>query len=973
MLTRKCSSTALLYGLLTALAPALYRTDHISASAQNIGACAPVQISAGQTASGNLGANGCRSLARGTDYFAIRYSFNAPAGTQISIALGSLDFDTYLYLIGPGGTVVAKGDDNDGGSDSRIPRASGLFTLLESGTYIIEATSYSPNRTGAYRLSFGFQPAGCAYALAPANQSFGAGGGAGSVNVTAGGGCSWQTFNSAGWITINSGSGGGDGTVSYSVAANPGLGSRAATLYIAGQSFVVTQAGCVSISPSGQNFNAGGGAGGVNVTTAGDCQWTATSDNNWITITGGGSGAGAGMVSYSVANNSGFNARSGTISIAGSIFIITQAGLHCPTEPVRFGQTISGALGPNDCRSAARGDEYYADRYSFNASAGAQIAVAVDSSLFDTYVYLLSPNGSVVARDDDGAGGSNTRLPPARGFFSLPVSGGYVIEVTSFKSNSTGGYVLSLIGESQPCAYSIAPTSQSFPSSGGAGRVAVVAPSGCDWTAASNDGWIAITAGAPGSGNGAVDYSVLANTGSNPRTGTMAIAGRTFTVTQAGVAPVSRIVRIAPASGAPGSVVNATVELLAQGDENALGFSLDFDPAVLSYTQTELGAGALGASLNLNTTQTAQGRLGIALAAPTGQTFAQGARRLVVVSLTIASGATAPSTAINFGDQPVARAIVDVNANTLVADYVPGLVMITSGAAGIEADVSPRPGGNGAVTIADWVQVGRFASGLDTAAPGGEFQRADCAPRNTLGNGLLTISDWVQAGRYAAGLDAVAPAGGPSAPAGQVAMANSWRFYEGAVDGQSETNGEPARGVRMTQLEFEPRRGGALAIEFDAAGDENALGFSLDFDASRLSLLRVAPGAAASDLAININIAEAARGRLGFALALPPGRTFAAGAHQLAIVIFTSLSGEEWDSQNLGFGDHPVAREITGVEANVLPHRSRSDKEENHVFNRKQASADDQRFVSSPVADNTGAGIKTGLRSRARRRAANGR
>jgi len=53
---------------------------------------------------------------------------------------------------------------------------------------------------------------------------------------------------------------------------------------------------------------------------------------------------------------------------------------------------------------------------------------------------------------------------------------------------------------------------------------------------------------------------------------------------------------------------------------------------------------------------------------------------------------------------------------------------------------------------------------LDTPANGGEFQRADCAPRATLGNGLITVSDYVQAGRYAAGLDDLVPAGGPTAP-----------------------------------------------------------------------------------------------------------------------------------------------------------------------------------------------------------------
>jgi hypothetical protein len=83
---------------------------------------------------------------------------------------------------------------------------------------------------------------------------------------------------------------------------------------------------------------------------------------------------------------------------------------------------------------------------------------------------------------------------------------------------------------------------------------------------------------------------------------------------------------------------------------------------------------------------------------------------------------------------------------------------------GFESDVAPRPNGSndGTVSIADWVQVGRFAAGLDTPNLGSEFQRADCAPKDTQGDGNITISDWVQAGRYAAGLDPVIPAGGPT-------------------------------------------------------------------------------------------------------------------------------------------------------------------------------------------------------------------
>jgi hypothetical protein len=86
--------------------------------------------------------------------------------------------------------------------------------------------------------------------------------------------------------------------------------------------------------------------------------------------------------------------------------------------------------------------------------------------------------------------------------------------------------------EHAACPSAINPTNQNFAVSGGSGSVAVTTSDGaCAWTAASNDAWITITSGASGSGPGTVNYSVAVNSGS-ARTGTMTIAGWTFTVTQ---------------------------------------------------------------------------------------------------------------------------------------------------------------------------------------------------------------------------------------------------------------------------------------------------------------------------------------------------------------------------------------------------------------------------------------------------------
>ena len=59
----------------------------------------------------------------------------------------------------------------------------------------------------------------------------------------------------------------------------------------------------------------------------------------------------------------------------------------------------------------------------------------------------------------------------------------------------------------------------------------VEAPQGCGWSASSNAGWIRITRGATGSGDGEV-WIWIDDNGGQERVGTLTVAGQTVTVTQ---------------------------------------------------------------------------------------------------------------------------------------------------------------------------------------------------------------------------------------------------------------------------------------------------------------------------------------------------------------------------------------------------------------------------------------------------------
>ncbi len=82
------------------------------------------------------------------------------------------------------------------------------------------------------------------FTVAPTTINPGPGGGAGTIHITAiDNTCDWTVTPGASWITIDSSSGTASGDVHYSVAANPALLDRIATLTVAGQVVSVGQGG----------------------------------------------------------------------------------------------------------------------------------------------------------------------------------------------------------------------------------------------------------------------------------------------------------------------------------------------------------------------------------------------------------------------------------------------------------------------------------------------------------------------------------------------------------------------------------------------------------------------------------------------------------------------------------------------------------------------------------------------------------
>ncbi len=380
------------------------------------------------------------------------------------------------------------------------------------------------------------------------------------------------------------------------------------------------------------------------------------------------------------------------------------------------------------------------------------------------------------------------------------------------------------------------------------------------------------------------------------------ITNANFTATAA----PSRQLRVIGGEATPGQNITATIELVAQGDENSAGFSLNYDPAILTNPQVTLGADALAGNLTANNSQA--GKLGVLLALPAGQNFAPGTKQIAVVTFD-----TLPTAAYNspvtFGDAPIVRQVVNSNADPLPTNYLDGAVIF---AQGYEADVAPRPtgSGNGSVTVTDFTQVGRFVAGLDaTNANYNEYQRADCAPRISLGNGQMTVSDYTQAGRYAAGLDVATPTGG------QIVPSFAKPFF--AEDDDDPNKSQSAQTiVRVVNNQASPGAQVLVSIETDTQGTENGFGFTLSYDAAKLSNPLVQKGTDTQAATLIPNTAQT--GKVGVVLGMPFGVALTAGTKQLVTIRFNVAANAASGQTALKFGDAPVVREISDVDANVL-------------------------------------------------------
>ena len=360
--------------------------------------------------------------------------------------------------------------------------------VMLSCVFSLACTSSSQNVTGP-------STSRCQVSAAADPATFGAGGGRGTLTVTINRECTWSAASADTWLQLGTeASGQGNATVTFTVNTNANPSQRRGVITIGEHHVPISQdaAACAFTVPSRDTVSADGERRTLSVTANGSaCSWTARSETEWLTILQGGQGSGSGQVVYEARRTSG-PIRSGELTIAGHRVAVTQGG-GCSVAVAPTSQSVGAEGGSGEIAVTTAA----ACPWSAQSDAG--------------WISITSPTSGT------GPATLAFRVGPWDG---PPRTGTLRIDQQVFTVTQSNG-----------CRFSISPDSHAAASTGGAATVALTTAAGCEWTAASSAPWIAITGGRNESGSGTVQFTVAANTGP-ARSGTLAIAGRTFGISQ---------------------------------------------------------------------------------------------------------------------------------------------------------------------------------------------------------------------------------------------------------------------------------------------------------------------------------------------------------------------------------------------------------------------------------------------------------
>ncbi|NOT62565.1 MAG: hypothetical protein HOP19_20360 [Acidobacteria bacterium] len=444
----------------------------------------------------------------------------------------------------------------------------------------------------------------CSVNLSSTSGSYSAATATGSVAVTAPG-CAWAATSLTPWLNVTDGASGYlNGTVSFSMEANPLGQARIGLLVIGGVDYTVTQAAACSVTAAmtTQTFSGSANTATATVSAPAGCGWTATSDQYWATIESGATSTGNGTVTIKLSYHGGANPRQAKLTIAGRTFTITQqvacnvvslSSSSLRASAAAGSTTVNVTTDPAGCFFYAYPDSDSAYWTSVSGHGTSRITISflenngderVSKVLIGNQIFTLTqaakpvncagayfapitqsaayPGGTYqvdVSTGMDCRWEAVTATPwivleagTARGIRRGTLS--YRVATNPTAQSRTG--TLQVNGQSftvtqaaaSTCTFSVTPTSANVAANGGTTTFNVSAGTGCNWSAFSSEMAAKVMTGGTGTGNGTVTVVTQPHTAATARTIKLLIAGQTVTLTQAGGAtgnPVPLLMRLA--------------------------------------------------------------------------------------------------------------------------------------------------------------------------------------------------------------------------------------------------------------------------------------------------------------------------------------------------------------------------------------------------------------------------------------------
>jgi trimeric autotransporter adhesin len=375
----------------------------------------------------------------------------------------------------------------------------------------------------------------CVVSLDIRNPEVPASGGSGTLTVATSRECTWTASVEGSWLSITGGRAGqGEGAVEFTASPNPDPVVRrgAVVLNDARAEIVQAAAPCdVSIAGDRAEFGQSGGVGHIDVrASSASCSWTALSDDPWIVLSAR-QGQGSTRLRYDVQPSSGAP-RTGLITVGGQRFSVVQAdGCTYDVHPPSHSVTAAGGVATVQIATAAACPWTAVSDVPWIAVAGpttgsgpATMTLTVDATPGPARTGSALVAGHRVSVSQQAA-------DPAPGPGPAPPAPPPPPPAPPAPSPPPAPPPPAPPAPAPECTYTIDPQSATIGAAGGTGRVTVSAGDDCSWTASSRVPWVSVIAGENGRGRGTVEYRAAASTGSS-RTGTIEIAGRTFTLTQ---------------------------------------------------------------------------------------------------------------------------------------------------------------------------------------------------------------------------------------------------------------------------------------------------------------------------------------------------------------------------------------------------------------------------------------------------------